>query len=108
MLIVGRFRRSSEVRLGQALIRMMDLALPLTTERLTLRLFRPDDVEDVFAYQGREEVAPYLYRPARTRERCAEAVARVSAGTRRLFARLDVENTPSGSASAWACAARRT
>ncbi|MFI9640493.1 GNAT family N-acetyltransferase [Micromonospora sp. NPDC051925] len=60
---------------------MIDLTLPLTTERLTLRLFGPDDVEDMFAYQGREEVARYLYRPARTRAQCADVVARISAGT---------------------------
>ncbi|HYN94963.1 MAG TPA: GNAT family N-acetyltransferase [Pilimelia sp.] len=60
---------------------MINLALPLTTGRLALRLFGSTDVDDMFAYQGRAEVARHLYRPARTREQCAEAVARVSAGT---------------------------
>ncbi|MGL5857773.1 MAG: GNAT family N-acetyltransferase [Angustibacter sp.] len=59
---------------------MTDLALPLTTERLALRRFGPDDMEDMFAYQGLEEVARYLYRPARTREQCAEVVSRVDTG----------------------------
>ena len=57
------------------------IELPLTTERLTLRLFEPGDVDDMVAYQGRDDVARYLYRPARTREQCAEVIARVSAAT---------------------------
>lgn len=55
----------------------MDLAplLPLATDRLELRLFTPSDVDDMYDYQRLEEVARYLYRPPRTRERCEEVVA---------------------------------
>lgn len=60
---------------------MTDIALPLTTDRLVLRLFRADDVDDMFAYQGLDEVARYLYRSARTRQQCADVIARISAGT---------------------------
>jgi RimJ/RimL family protein N-acetyltransferase len=48
--------------------------LPLTTPRLVLRLFAPDDAEALFAYQGLPAVAKYLYRPPHTRER-SEQVA---------------------------------
>ncbi|MGP4109891.1 GNAT family N-acetyltransferase [Streptomyces sp. 4N509B] len=51
------------------------LSLPLRTDRLDLRLPTADDVDDVFAYQGLPEVARFLYRPPRTRERCAEIIA---------------------------------
>ena len=54
-------------------------ALPITTERLTLRQFTLGDVDDVYAYQRLPEVARYLYRPPRTRERCVEVLTRVSA-----------------------------
>ncbi|MEV6316788.1 GNAT family N-acetyltransferase [Streptomyces sp. NPDC051776] len=57
-------------------------SLPVTTDRLVLRLFTPDDVDDMYAYQGLESVARYLYRPPRTREGCEEAVARNAAATR--------------------------
>lgn len=42
--------------------------LPLTTARLTLRLFTLADAEDLHAYQSLPEVARYLYRPPFTRE----------------------------------------
>ncbi|HEX3784099.1 MAG TPA: GNAT family N-acetyltransferase [Pseudonocardiaceae bacterium] len=51
------------------------LSLPILTERLLLRPFTADDVDDMYSYQGLDEVARYLYRPARTRERCAEIIA---------------------------------
>jgi len=41
---------------------------PLTTERLTLRTMTPDDVDDVHAYQSREDVCRYLMFAPRTRE----------------------------------------
>ncbi|MEU8531305.1 MULTISPECIES: GNAT family N-acetyltransferase [Streptomyces] len=53
---------------------MAPIALPLTTDRLILRLFTADDIDDMYAYQGLESVARYLYRPPRTRERCAEVI----------------------------------
>jgi RimJ/RimL family protein N-acetyltransferase len=40
---------------------------PIKTERLLVRPFRQDDLEDLFAIQSREDVARYLYRnPLRT------------------------------------------
>ncbi len=56
-------------------------ALPLTTERLVLRLFTPDDVDDMYAYHGLDGTSRWLYRPPRTRERCAEVIAEVGGGT---------------------------
>ena len=53
-------------------------ALPLATERLVLRLFTPADVEDMYAYQQLPEVARYLYRPPRSRERCAEVIGEIA------------------------------
>ncbi|GAA2510072.1 GNAT family protein [Streptomyces thermolineatus] len=53
----------------------------MTTERLLLRLFTAEDIDDMYAYQGLPEVARFLYRPPRSRERCAEVVARVSQAT---------------------------
>ncbi|MFG2334211.1 GNAT family N-acetyltransferase [Streptomyces sp. NPDC048604] len=57
------------------------VTLPVTTERLTLRLFTADDVDDMYAYQRLESVARYLYRPPHTRERCAEVIEKFSAPT---------------------------
>ncbi|GHB07522.1 GNAT family N-acetyltransferase [Streptomyces termitum] len=55
----------------------MDVAplLPLTTARLSLRLFAPGDADDLYAYQGLASVARYLYRPAHTRERSGQVAA---------------------------------
>ena len=54
---------------------MPSLSLPLVTERLLLRPFETGDVDDMHAYQRLPEVTRYLYRPARSRERCAEMIA---------------------------------
>ncbi|MEU2062496.1 GNAT family protein [Streptomyces sp. NPDC013455] len=54
---------------------------PVTTERLILRLFTADDVEDRYAYQALPEVARFLYRPPLTREGCAESIAARAGGT---------------------------
>lgn len=55
----------------------MDVAslLPMTTNRLSLRLFTPSDVDDLFAYQSLPSVARYLYRPALTWERSEQLAA---------------------------------
>lgn len=53
----------------------------IRTERLVLRLFRPGDAEDRYAYQCLPEVARYLYRPPLTREGCAESLAARAGGT---------------------------
>ena len=47
---------------------------PLKTERLRLRPFTRGDVEAVFAYRSREDVARYLFDPPLSREECALAV----------------------------------
>jgi RimJ/RimL family protein N-acetyltransferase len=60
---------------------MPSVALPVVTERLVLRLFTPDDVDDMAAYQGLDEVARYLYRPPRSRQECAEVIERAAAGS---------------------------
>ncbi|MET8542280.1 GNAT family protein [Kitasatospora sp. NPDC004799] len=60
---------------------MTALSLPLRTERLLLRLFTPDDLDDLYAYQGLPDVARYLYRPPLTREQCAQTLTRRAAGT---------------------------
>ncbi|WP_369182016.1 GNAT family N-acetyltransferase [Streptomyces sp. Y1] len=49
--------------------------VPVTTDRLVLRPFAAGDAADVFAYQGLESVARYLYREPYSRERCEELVA---------------------------------
>ncbi|MFI1092381.1 TIGR03086 family metal-binding protein [Streptomyces sp. NPDC020917] len=54
---------------------------PLHTDRLRIDLFTADDVDAMHAYQGLPEVARYLYRPPRTRERTAEVVDAISQGS---------------------------
>ena len=49
---------------------------PLRTERITLRLFTADDVDDVHAYQSDEEVVRYMLYTPRTRETAAENLAK--------------------------------
>ncbi|MFC0597555.1 GNAT family N-acetyltransferase [Streptomyces palmae] len=60
---------------------LASLSLPLTTDRLLLRLFTAEDVDDMHAYQGLASVARYLYRPPRTRERCVEVIDRIATAT---------------------------
>ncbi|MFF0001765.1 GNAT family N-acetyltransferase [Streptomyces avermitilis] len=60
---------------------MIRLSLPITTERLILRPFTPDDLDDLYAYQSLPEVARYLFRPPLTRDQCAQSLARRVAGT---------------------------
>lgn len=48
--------------------------LPITTPRLTLRPFTRGDVDGVFDYRSREEVALYLFDAPLSREECALAV----------------------------------
>jgi RimJ/RimL family protein N-acetyltransferase len=49
-------------------------AAPLRTARLVLRTMTPDDVDDVHAYQSREDVCRYLTFEPRTRDQVAEKV----------------------------------
>ena len=55
--------------------------LPIPTERLILRAFRPDDVDAVFAMQSRPDVARFLYWDARTEPEVREALAKKIAST---------------------------
>jgi len=57
-------------------------AEPIPTERLTLRLMTGADVDDVFAYQSREDVCEYLLHGPRSRDEVAEWVQKYSAATR--------------------------
>lgn len=61
----------------------MDIAslLPMTTSRLSLRLFTPGDADDLYAYQSLPSVARYLYRPPHTRERSEQVAAERAAHT---------------------------
>src|SRR5215218_3338364 len=54
---------------------------PLETERLTLRTMTVDDVDDIHAYQSREDVCRYLPFEPRTREVTAEKVAKHAQAT---------------------------
>ena len=47
---------------------------PLTTERLVLRPFTPDDFEALYAYQSLPEVTRFLYWETRTPEESREAL----------------------------------
>jgi RimJ/RimL family protein N-acetyltransferase len=47
---------------------------PLETERLRLRPFTRGDVDAVFDYRGREDVARYLFDPPLSRDECALAI----------------------------------
>lgn len=55
---------------------------PLSTERLTLRLFTPADLDDVFAYQSREDVCRYLLHEPRTRDELVPKIAEWAAASR--------------------------
>lgn len=55
-----------------------DLPLPIRTERLLLRAFVIDDVDDAHAYQQLPEVSRYLYREPLDRERTRELVGKAS------------------------------
>ena len=54
---------------------MPRIAYPVVTERLLLRPFTPDDVDDVFAYQSRDDVCRYIPYPPRTREQVTQRIA---------------------------------
>lgn len=47
---------------------------PLLTERLRMRPFTRGDVDAVFDYRGREDVARYLFDPPLSRDECALAI----------------------------------
>ena len=47
---------------------------PILTERLLLRPFKRGDVDAVYGYRRRDDVARYLFDQPMTRENCADAV----------------------------------
>ena len=55
---------------------------PIRTERLILRSMTPADVDDVYAYQSREDVCRYLLHGPRTREELEAKVPEWGAATR--------------------------
>jgi RimJ/RimL family protein N-acetyltransferase len=55
---------------------------PIETARLTLRPFTPDDLDDVYAYQSRPEVARYLHWAARDLAEVRRALAEQCRETR--------------------------
>lgn len=60
---------------------MPRVSLPITTERLVLRSFRPGDEDDVFAYRSVASVVRYIPGEPKTREQVADLVAeRATAG----------------------------
>ncbi|MFD8600431.1 GNAT family N-acetyltransferase [Kitasatospora sp. NPDC059646] len=59
----------------------------ITTERLILRPFTAEDIDERHAYQSLPEVARYLYHPPLTREACA-----ISTATRGVHAGWNADN----------------
>lgn len=54
---------------------------PISTERLTLRLMTPADLDDVHAYQSRDDVCRYLLYEPRTRDEVAGKLVEFAAAT---------------------------
>lgn len=54
---------------------------PIRTERLTLRLMTAGDIDDVFAYQSRDDVCRYLLHGPRSREEVVDIVEKYGAAT---------------------------
>jgi RimJ/RimL family protein N-acetyltransferase len=54
---------------------MPRVTLPITTERLSLRSFRPEDVDDVLSYRSLPEVVRYVPGEPKTREQVTDMVA---------------------------------
>ena len=54
---------------------MPRVSLPITTERLVLRSFRPGDVDDVLAYRSVPDVVRYIPGEPKTREQVVDMVA---------------------------------
>ncbi len=55
---------------------MLTVDSPIVTERLLLRPFQADDLDDLYAIQSRPEVVRYLYWEVRTREEVRDVLAR--------------------------------
>ena len=52
-----------------------EFTAPISTERLTLRLMTDADIDDVYAFQSRADVARYQLFEPRTREQVVEKIA---------------------------------
>jgi RimJ/RimL family protein N-acetyltransferase len=55
---------------------MLALESPIVTERLVLRPFTLDDLDDLYAIQSRPDVVQYLYWEVRTRDEVRDALER--------------------------------
>jgi RimJ/RimL family protein N-acetyltransferase len=53
---------------------MLNISYPIKTERLLLRPFTENDLDDAFAFQSREDVTQYLYWNPREREEVGEVL----------------------------------
>lgn len=53
---------------------MLDITYPITTQRLLIRPFIQSDLDDLFAFQSREDVTRFLYWNPRSREEVAEVL----------------------------------
>jgi RimJ/RimL family protein N-acetyltransferase len=60
----------------------MEVTAPLETDRLRLRLFRLEDVDDVLAYRSLPEVVRYLYEGSSTRAEIEDTIVARAAMTR--------------------------
>ena len=54
---------------------MPRVSLPITTERLVLRSFRPEDVDDVLSYRSVPDVVRYIPGGPKTREQVVDMIA---------------------------------
>jgi aminoglycoside 6'-N-acetyltransferase len=61
---------------------MPRVRLPITTDRLVLRSFRPGDEDDVYAYRSIPEVVRYIPGDPKTREQVADLVSERSTAGR--------------------------
>ncbi|ALE07188.1 GCN5 family acetyltransferase [Arthrobacter sp. ERGS1:01] len=60
---------------------MVEIPFPLTTERLVLRRFSTDDLDDYYAYQKLPETARYQLGPERSYAQCMGKIAQFMGGT---------------------------
>jgi RimJ/RimL family protein N-acetyltransferase len=63
-------------------VRPFRLDAPLTTERLTLRAFTEHDLDDLFAYESRDDVSRFMLYDTVTPDRAPERLARRLTQTR--------------------------
>lgn len=61
---------------------MLTPEFPIRTDRLLLRLYTEDDLDDLYAIQSRADVARYLYWGARNRDEIRESLGKKIASNR--------------------------